>query len=91
MLSQEKGNSNGERTAVGIDPCREFLQLAILSPKNKKTEFKKLPLLPSATAEIAKSTDPKTTQIAIESYGSYGKLYVFELLKKGYDIRENNP
>jgi len=91
MLNQEKGNSNGERTAIGIDPCKEFLQLAILSHQNKKTEFKKLPLLPSITAEIAKSTDPKTTQIAIESYGSYGKLYVFELLKKGYDIREINP
>jgi len=75
MLNQEKGNSNGKRTAVGIDPCREFLQLAILSHQNKKTEFKKLPLLPSVTAEIAKLTDPKNTQIAIESYGSYGKLY----------------
>jgi len=36
-------------------------------------------------------TDPKTTQIAIESYGSYGKLFVYALLRKGYDIREVNP
>lgn len=88
MLNQEKENSNGGRTVVGIDPCKEFLQLAILSHQNKKTEFKKLPLSPSITEEIAKSTDPKTTQIAIESYGSYGKLFVYDLLKKGYDVRE---
>jgi transposase len=73
-----------------IDPCSEFLQLAILAPK-KATEFKKLPLSPSITEEIVKSTDPRTTQIVIESYGSYGKLFVYDLLKKGYDIREVNP
>lgn len=81
---------SGERTAVGIDPCKEFLQLAILS-HGKKPEFRKLPLLPSITAEIAKSTVAEKTQIAIESYGSYGKLFIFELLKKGYDVREVNP
>lgn len=81
---------NGGRTVVGIDPCSEFLQLAILAP-NKATEFKKLPLSPSITEEILESTDPATTQIAIESYGSYGKLFIYDLLKKGYDIREVNP
>jgi len=90
MLKQDLEESNGGRTVVGIDPCSEFLQLAILTPK-KKTEFKKLPLSPSITEEITKSTDPKTTQIAIESYGSYGKLFVYDLLKKGYDVREVNP
>jgi len=90
MLRHDLEESNGGKTVVGIDPCREFLQLAILAP-NKKTEFKKLPLSPSITEEIAKSTDPKTTQIAIESYGSYGKLFVYDLLKRGYDIREVNP
>ena len=90
MLQDSSEIESGERTAVGIDPCKEFLQLAILSPK-KKPEFRKLPLLPSITAEIAKSTVPERTQIAIESYGSYGKLFVFELLKKGYDVREVNP
>jgi transposase len=81
---------NGGRTVVGIDPCSEFLQLAILAP-SKKPEFKKLPLSPSITEEILESTDPATTQIAIESYGSYGKLFIYDLLKKGYDIREVNP
>jgi len=90
MLKQDLEESNGGRTVVGIDPCSEFLQLAILAPE-KKTEFKKLPLSPSITEEIAKSTDPATTQIAIESYGSYGKLFIYDLLKKGYDIREVNP
>jgi transposase len=90
MIKQDLIDSNGGRTVVGIDPCSEFLQLAILAP-NKETEFKKLPLLPSITEEIAKSTDPATTQIAIESYGSYGKLFIYGLLKKGYDIREVNP
>ena len=89
-MKQDLEESNGGRTVVGIDPCSEFLQLAILTP-NKATEFKKLPLSPSITEEIAKSTDPKMTQIAIESYGSYGKLFVYDLLKKGYDIREVNP
>ncbi|NIM59219.1 MAG: IS110 family transposase [Candidatus Aminicenantes bacterium] len=88
MLKQE--NENGERTAVGIDPCKEFLQLAILSHK-KEPVYRKVPLLPSITAEIARSTDPENTQIAIESYGSNGKLFVFELMKRGYDIREVNP
>jgi len=27
----------------------------------------------------------------IESYGSYGKLFIYDLLRKGYDIREVNP
>ena len=90
MLKQDLEESNGGRTVIGIDPCSQFLQLAILTP-NKKTEFKKLPLSPNITEEIAKSTDPATTQIAIESYGSYGKLFVYDLLKRGYDIREVNP
>jgi transposase len=90
MIKQDLKDSNGGRTVVGIDPCSEFLQLAILTP-NKATEFKKLPLSPSITEEITKSTDPETTQIAIESYGSYGKLFVYDLLRKGYDIREVNP
>jgi len=89
-MKRDLEESNGGRTVVGIDPCSEFLQLAILAP-NKETEFKKLPLSPSITEEIAKSTDPATTQIAIESYGSYGKLFVYDLLRKGYDIREVNP
>ncbi len=75
MMKQNLEESNGGRTVVGIDPCSEFLQLAILAP-NKTTEFKKLPLSPSITEEIVKSTDPKTTQIVIESYGSYGKLFI---------------
>ncbi|MCJ7579403.1 MAG: IS110 family transposase [Candidatus Aminicenantes bacterium] len=90
MIKQDLEESNGGRTVIGIDPCSQFLQLAILTP-NKKTEFKKLPLSPSITEEIARSTDPATTQIAIESYGSYGKLFVYDLLKRGYDIREVNP
>lgn len=89
MLIEEKEYREGERTAVGIDPCKEFLQLAILSPDGKK-EFKKLPLSPSIISEISKSTVPEKTQIGIESYGSYGKLFVFELLMKGYDVREVN-
>ena len=90
MITQDLEESNGGRTVVGIDPCSEFLQLAILTP-NKATEFKKLPLSPSITEEIAKSTDPATTQIVIESYGSYGKLFIYDLLRMGYDIREVNP
>jgi transposase len=90
MLQADKGNEEGGRIAVGIDPCKEFLQLAILSP-GQDVEFRKLPLLPSITEEIAKSTDPARTQIAIESYASYGRLFIHELLQKGYDIREVNP
>jgi transposase len=90
MLQPERRNEEGERIAVGIDPCKEFLQLAILSP-GRGVEFRKLPLLPSITEEIVKSTDPARTQIAIESYASYGRLFVHELLQRGYDIREVNP
>jgi hypothetical protein len=68
MLKQDLEGSNGGKTVFGIDPFSEFLQLAILTP-NKATKFKKLPLSPSITEEITKSTDPRTTQIAIESYG----------------------
>ncbi len=42
MITQELEGSNGGKTVVGIDPCSEFLQLAILAPK-KATEFKKTP------------------------------------------------
>jgi transposase len=90
MLDREKENYEGERIAVGIDPCKKFLQLAILSPK-RDVEFRKLPLLPSITEEISKSIDPGRTQIAIESYASYGRLLIYELLKRGYDVREINP
>jgi hypothetical protein len=64
MIKQDLEGSNVGKTVVGIDSCSEFLQLAILAP-NKETEFKKLHLSPSITEEIAKSSDPKTTQIAI--------------------------
>jgi len=60
MLREGKEAKHGERTAVGIDPCKEFLQLAILSHK-KDPVFKKLPLPPSITAEILKSTQPERT------------------------------
>ena len=29
MIQPNSGNEGGERIAVGIDPCKEFLQLAI--------------------------------------------------------------
>jgi len=90
MIQEHTENREGERIAVGIDPCKEFLQLAILSP-GRNVEFRKLPLLPCITEQIAKSTDPHRTQIAIESYASYGRLLIHELLQKGYDIREVNP
>jgi transposase len=90
MLQPGGGKEEGERIAVGIDPCKEFLQLAILSP-GRDVEFRKLPLLPSITEEIAKSTDPAKTQIAIESYASCGRLMIHELLQRGFDIREINP
>jgi hypothetical protein len=80
MFRQDLEKSNGGRTVVGIDPSSEFLQLAILTPE-KEVQLKKLPLLPSITAEIVRSTVPESTQIGIESYGSYGKLFVFELLE----------
>jgi len=75
MFRQDLEKSNGGRTVVGIDPSSEFLQLAILTPE-KEVQLKKLPLSPSITEEIIKSTEPSMTQIAIESYGSYGKLFV---------------
>jgi len=90
MLKQDLEESNGGRTGDGMGPCSQFLQRAILTPI-KKPGWKKLPLSPNITDEIAKSTDPATTQIAIESYGSYGKLFVYDLLRRGYDIREVNP
>ena len=90
MLREGTRNDGGGRIAVGIDPCKRFLQLAILSP-NRDPEFRKLPLLPSVTEEIAKSADPARSQIAIESYASCGRLLIHELLQRGYDIREINP
>jgi transposase len=90
MLQLGRGKEKGERIAVGIDPCKEFLQLAILSP-GQNVEYRKLPLLPSITEEIAKSTDPARTRIVIESYASCGRLLIHELLRKGYEIREINP
>ena len=90
MIQPESEESNGGRTVIGIDPCREFLQLAILAPK-QETRFLKLPLSPSVATEILKSANPRSTQIAIESYGSYGKLFIYDLLRKGYDVREVNP
>jgi transposase len=41
MLQPGRGKEEGERIAVGIDPCKEFLQLAILSP-GRSVEFRKV-------------------------------------------------
>jgi hypothetical protein len=87
MHKQDSRDSNGERTVVGIDPCSEFLQLAILSPK-KKTEFKKLPLSPSITEEILKSTDPSkmSRQSEYFLFRAKQKFPVLPLIKLAFVI-----
>jgi len=52
----------GERIAVGIDPSKEFLQLAILSP-GKQTEFKKLLIINYITEEIVQSSEPACSSV----------------------------
>jgi hypothetical protein len=64
MLIEEKEYREGERTAVGIDPCKEFLQLAILSPDGKR-EFKKLPLSPSITEDHSDCLDAESIAKAL--------------------------
>jgi len=69
MLGFEQENLEGDRIAVEIDPSKEFLQLAILSP-SKQTEFKKLPLLFSIKEEFAQSIEPASGHDAHRLAGS---------------------
>ena len=73
MLQPVGGDKEGERIAVGIDPCKEFLQLAILSP-GRCVEYRKLPLLPSITEEIVKSRpsqDPDRHRVLWELWAAF--------------------
>lgn len=78
-----------EQVAVGVDPSRDALQLAILAPHS--AEEQRLPLTPAALQSVDASIGEGQVQIGIEGSASCGTLALLHWLRQGYDVREVNP
>jgi len=80
----------GEQMAVGVDPSRDSLQLAILAPRN--TLAKRVPLIPASLRSIdALLKDHQDVKIGVEGASSCGISVLLHWLRQGYDVREVNP
>ena len=82
--------TGGEQVAVGVDPSRNALQLAILAPHG--TVSKRFPLTPASLRSIdAMLGQGQGVRIGIEGAATCGALVLLHWLRQGYDIREVNP
>jgi transposase len=79
------------RVAVGIDPSRAALQIALLSPHGDERRERRVPLGPAAVNVLAEVLAGEPAVIAIEGSHSTGQLFVLELLARQYDVREIQP
>jgi len=92
MKTTAKGvlQTGGEQVAVGVDPSRNALQLAILAPHGTTT--KRFPLVPASLASIdAVLGQGQGVRIGIEGAATCGAMVLLHWLRQGYDIREVNP
>jgi transposase len=83
--------SRGGRVAVGIDPSRAALQIAVLAPEDDRHRQRRVPLAPAGVGELAAALEGRPAVIAMEGSHSTGQLFLLELLAKGYDVREVHP
>lgn len=79
------------RVAVGIDPSRSALQIALLSPHGVKPREHRLSFVPASVKEFQNLVDSQDSIVAIEGASSLGLCFILQLLDQGYDIREVNP
>lgn len=87
---ERKEQRQGEQVAVGVDPSRDTLQLAILAPQGL-TE-KRVPLVPASLSSIDAVLDGgQQVLLGVEGAGACGALTLIHWLSKGYDVREVNP
>ena len=82
--------TGGEQVAVGVDPSRDALQLAILAPHG--TVSKRFPLAPTSLRSIdALLGQGQEVRIGVEGAATCGAIVLLHWLRQGYDIREVNP
>jgi transposase len=79
------------RVAVGIDPSRAALQIALLSPHGDERRERRVPLGPAAVDVLGEVLAGEQAVIAIEGSHSTGQLFLLELLARQYDVREIQP
>jgi transposase len=85
------GESGVGRVAVGIDPSRAALQIALLSPHGDERRERRVPLGPAAVDMLGEVLAGQQAVIAIEGSHSTGQLFLLELLARKYDVREIQP
>ena len=85
------GESGVGRVAVGIDPSRAALQIALLSPRGDERRERRVPLGPAAVDVLGEVLAGEQAVIAIEGSHSTGQLFLLELLARKYDVREIQP
>ena len=85
------GESGVGRVAVGIDPSRAALQIALLSPHGDERRERRVPLGPAAVDVLGEVLAGEQAVIAIEGSHSTGQLFLLELLARKYDVREIQP
>lgn len=86
---EHKRKCGEEQVAVGVDPSRFALQLAILAPHS--TSEKRIPLTPASLRSIDGLLDARQVRIGIEGSFTCGALVLLHWLRQGYDVREVNP
>jgi transposase len=85
------GNYGVGRVAVGIDPSRAALQIALLSPRGDERRERRVPLGPAAVDVLDEVLAGEQAVVAIEGSHSTGQLFLLELLARKYDVREIQP
>jgi transposase len=79
------------RVAVGIDPSRAALQIALLSSHGDERRERRVPLGPAAVDVLGEVLAGEQAVIDIEGSHSTGQLFLLELLARKYDVREIQP
>ena len=85
------GGAAPPRVAVGIDPSRAALQIAVLPPGEDRQRERRLPLAPAAVGQLETVLDGQPAVIAMEGSHSTGQLFLLELLARRHDVREVHP
>jgi transposase len=95
VLTKEEAAKEQEvergRVAVGIDPSRSALQIALLFPERESPRNCRLPLEPASVNKLEELLEGRKATFAIEGAASVGQLFLLELLSKGHDLREVHP
>jgi transposase len=79
---------SGEQVAVGVDPSRGSLQLAILAPHG--TVEKRIRPTPASLDSVDELLGDGQVEIGVEGSCTLGPLVLLRWLRRGYDVREVN-